>query len=71
MATVYVAYQICTYSSTGRVVGINPLDNGATIFAFIAICYCKTLNTVLRDRRVRDRMVVGFISSYAISAYHH
>jgi hypothetical protein len=40
MATVYVAYQICTYSSTRRVADINPLDNGATIFAFIAICYC-------------------------------
>ena len=71
MATVYVAYQICTYSSTRRVADINLLDNGATISAFIAICYCKTLNTILRDRRVRDRMVVGFISAYAISAYHH
>jgi hypothetical protein len=24
-----------------------------------------------RDRRGRDRMVFGFITSYAISAYHH
>jgi len=24
-----------------------------------------------RSRRGRDRMVVGFISTYAISAYHH
>ena len=24
-----------------------------------------------RGRRGRDRMVVGFISAYAISAYHH
>jgi len=24
-----------------------------------------------RDRRSRDRMVVGFIATYAISAYHH
>ena len=24
-----------------------------------------------RDRRGRDRMVVGFMTTYAISAYHH
>jgi hypothetical protein len=24
-----------------------------------------------RDRRGRDRMVVGFTTTYAISAYHH
>jgi hypothetical protein len=26
---------------------------------------------LIRGRRDRDRMVVGFISTYAISAYHH
>jgi hypothetical protein len=25
----------------------------------------------MRDRRARDRMVVGFITTCAISAYHH
>jgi len=25
---------------------------------------------ILRGRRVRDRMVVGFTTTYAISAYH-
>jgi len=25
----------------------------------------------IRCRRVRDRMVVGFTTTYAISAYHH
>ena len=29
-------------------------------------CYYK-----YRDRRGRDRMVVGFTATYAISAYHH
>jgi hypothetical protein len=29
-----------------------------------------TLNT-MRGRRGRDRMVVGFMTIYAISAYHH
>jgi hypothetical protein len=28
------------------------------------------LNTI-RGRRGRDRTVVGFITTYAISAYHH
>jgi hypothetical protein len=32
----------------------------------------KQLNTHERgDRRDRDRMIVGFITAYAISAYHH
>jgi len=26
---------------------------------------------VLRGRRGRDRMVVGFTTTYALSAYHH
>ena len=29
------------------------------------------LSFTLRDRRGRDRMVVGFITTYAISTYHH
>ena len=31
---------------------------------------CRILRK-LRDRYGRDRMVVGFITSYAISIYHH
>jgi len=27
--------------------------------------------TIIGGRRGRDRMVVGFITTYAISAYHH
>jgi hypothetical protein len=27
--------------------------------------------SILGNRRGRDRMVVGFITTYAISAYHH
>jgi hypothetical protein len=26
---------------------------------------------LFRDRRARDRMVVGFMTTYAISTYHH
>jgi hypothetical protein len=29
------------------------------------------LDTNIRGRRVRDRMVVGFKTTYAIGAYHH
>jgi hypothetical protein len=29
------------------------------------------ISYILRGRRGRDRMVVGFTASYAISAYHH
>ena len=51
------------------------------------ICICYKVNQVLLlyqvgtdippplsfpgDRRGGDRMVIGFITSYAISAYHH
>jgi hypothetical protein len=31
----------------------------------------KTLSPKTRDRRGRDRIVVGFITTYVISFYHH
>ena len=35
-------------------------------------CYrVKTFRMCLWDRRGRDRIVIGFITTYAISAYHH
>jgi hypothetical protein len=40
---------------------VNMLDN---VYIYISI------NTML-GRRGRDRMVVGFTTTYAISAYHH
>jgi len=33
--------------------------------------YSHLLTIYLRGRRGRDRMVVGFTTTYAISAYHH
>jgi hypothetical protein len=36
--------------------------------------YVQNLSTyayIYRSRRDRDRMVVGFTTTYAISAYHH
>jgi len=32
---------------------------------------CNTNRIVSRDNRGRDRMVVGLITNYVISAYHH
>jgi len=35
-------------------------------------CYVRALSpSAVRGRRVRDRMVVGFTTTYAISTYHH
>ena len=31
----------------------------------------KTCHSINRARRSRDRMVVGFATTHAISAYHH
>jgi len=33
--------------------------------------HCILVLTNPRNRRGRDRMVVGFTTTYAISAYHH
>ena len=33
--------------------------------------YVPSIPAIIRSRRNRDRMVVGFITTYAISAYHH
>jgi hypothetical protein len=43
---------------------------------FIATCYVIWYSewnayNILQGRRGRDRMVVGFTTTYAISAYHH
>ena len=35
------------------------------------ICVYYVYMFLLWDRRDRDRMVVGFITNYAISSYHH
>jgi len=38
----------------------------------VNLIYDNTLTLYYgRDRRGHDRMVVGFITTYAISAYHH
>jgi len=29
------------------------------------------IQKIYKDRLVRDRMVVGFMTTYAINAYHH
>jgi len=40
-------------------------------YNFIFISADDYNNSMLRGRRGRDRMVVGFTITYAISAYHH
>ena len=42
---------------------------GSTIVTGISLT--KKLQNVFGGRRGRDRMVIGFTTSYAISAYHH
>jgi len=44
----------------------------------ITYCFCSIRHhcshlaiNLNRDRRGRGRMIVGFITTYAISAYHH
>jgi hypothetical protein len=40
------------------------------IHVLVTCCY-KSSFTCYRDRCGRGRMVVGFITTYAINAYHH
>ena len=47
------------------------LDFYINISFFAYICSTFKLISVLRGLRGRDRMVVGFTTTYAISAYHH
>ena len=44
-----------------------------TCVIHIAICSCGLyfITNLYRRRRGRDRMVVGFTTTFAISAYHH
>jgi hypothetical protein len=39
--------------------------------AHYLICNIRILYEYIRGRRSRDRIVVGFTTTYAISAYHH
>ena len=47
----------------------NYVNNPQTVFQKYLVCI-EHFN-LTRGRRGRDRMVVGFITTYAISAYHH
>ena len=37
----------------------------------ITLFYALLFTSTYKDRRIRDRMVVEFTTTYAISAYHH
>ena len=41
-----------------------------SVLKFIIISICPNIY-ISRDRKCCDRMVVGFTTAYAISAYHH
>jgi len=45
-----------------------PLWSGLCVANYI---YVQDIYIGNRGRRVRDRMVVGFTTTYAIGAYHH
>jgi hypothetical protein len=77
-------YWILVYSGFGKAFYFLILDiyltiNGTclTVSLFtntviIMYVYQYLINTVIiRGRRGRDRMVVGFTTIYAISTYHH
>ena len=41
------------------------------VYLIVYKCGTTTSDIIFRGRRGRDRMLVGFINTYAISAYHH
>jgi len=49
----------------------NKVNNKRFRFMHIILHPPPSFSMKERDRRGRDRMVVGFITTYVISAYHH
>ena len=54
---------MCMYSATELFMIILPQTK-------CVVNYCQMAKHVLGGRRGRDRMIVGFTTAYAISAYH-
>ena len=54
-------FELITIKSSSE---LCPLIMYKLIVLLVSVCY-------LKDRRDRDRMVVGFTTTYAISDYHH
>ena len=49
---------------------MNPLKRNKQ-YKYNSIIQVVEVNSTQVGRRGRDRMVVGFTTTYAISAYHH
>jgi hypothetical protein len=47
------------------------LKKKSLVFGHLTKLSKDEINKWKRDRRGRDRMVVGFTTTYAIGAYHH
>jgi hypothetical protein len=71
---------MCQLLATGRCVSLgtpvsftNKTDRRdiTEILLKVTLNIITLTNDMTRGRRGRDRMVVGFITTYAVSAYHH
>jgi hypothetical protein len=49
----------------------NKIIETSALFDFVCLMMFKTSFNNMRGRRGRNRMVVGFTTTNAISAYHH
>ena len=47
------------------------ISNGVQIWFYLTLFVCGHLTSIMSGRRGGDRMVAGFTTTYAISAYHH
>jgi hypothetical protein len=54
-----------------KFVSSNPQFQVSCFVCLLLFLYNAHLSRSNRDRRGRDRMVVGFTITYAFSAYHH
>ena len=73
MGGLYQFYTCITFVNKGRFTYLRKVFTGCLtccLYKHLRLCrfFCKQ---VYRGRRGRDRMVVGFTTTYAISAYHH
>jgi hypothetical protein len=58
-------------NSIFRYLGFNRSSTGIVVVGLLSTYLVFIFNTYIRGSHGRDRMVVGFTTTYAISAHHH
>ena len=63
-------YRMRIYESSEKITAKN-IKNTQKKMVHVTVVLAPKATPLIKPRGSRDRMVVGFITTYAISAYHH